>query len=102
MDLQIALLLGQDGIVNGAIYALMALSLVLVFSVTRVIFIPQGEFVAFGALTMASMQLGRVPPTLWLLLALGAAVLLANAVWIIYRVVKGWLNLNDNKPMYAA
>lgn len=32
----------------------------------------------------------------------GIAVLLANAVWIIYRVVKGWLNLNDNKPMYAA
>lgn len=80
MDLQIALLLGQDGIVNGAIYALMALSLVLVFSVTRVIFIPQGEFVAFGALTLASMQLGRVPPTLWLLLALGALVMLVEAV----------------------
>ena len=54
MDLQIALLLGQDGIVNGAIYALMALALVLVFSVTRVIFIPQGELVAFGALSMAA------------------------------------------------
>ena len=80
MDLQIALLLGQDGIVNGAIYALMALSLVLVFSVTRVIFIPQGEFVAFGALTLASMQLGRVPPTLWLLVALGALVLLVELV----------------------
>ena len=49
MDLQIALLLGQDGITNGAIYALLALALVLVFAVTRVIFIPQGEFVAFGA-----------------------------------------------------
>jgi uncharacterized membrane protein len=23
----------------------------------------------------------------------------ANFCWIIYRVVKGWLNLNDNKPM---
>lgn len=80
MDLQIAVLLGQDGIVNGAIYALMALSLVLVFSVTRVIFIPQGEFVAFGALTLAAMQLGRVPPTLWLLLALGALVLLVELV----------------------
>ena len=58
MDLQIALLLAQDGIVNGAIYALMALALVLVFSVTRVIFIPQGEFVAFGALTLAMLQAG--------------------------------------------
>ncbi|MCK9988735.1 MAG: hypothetical protein AzoDbin1_05207, partial [Azoarcus sp.] len=45
MDIQIALLLAQDGITNGAIYALLALALVLVFAVTRVIFIPQGEFV---------------------------------------------------------
>lgn len=73
MDLQIALLLGQDGIVNGAIYALLALALVLVFAVTRVIFIPQGEFVAYGALTLASLQTGNTPGTLWLLLALGVA-----------------------------
>jgi branched-chain amino acid transport system permease protein len=74
MDLQIALLLGPAGIVNGAIYALLALALVLVFAVTRVIFIPQGEFVAFGALTLASFQAGKIPGTLWLLLGLGAAV----------------------------
>lgn len=80
MDSQIALLLGQDGIVNGAVYALMALALVLVFSVTRVIFIPQGEFVAFGALTMALLQAGRTPGTLWLLLALAALTLIVEAV----------------------
>ncbi|MDO8773618.1 MAG: branched-chain amino acid ABC transporter permease [Burkholderiaceae bacterium] len=80
MDLQIALLLAQDGIVNGAVYALMALALVLVFSVTRVIFIPQGEFVAFGALTMAMLQAGRSPGTLWLLLALAALTLLVEAI----------------------
>jgi hypothetical protein len=34
MNLDIALLLAQDGLVNGAIYALLALALVLVFSVT--------------------------------------------------------------------
>jgi branched-chain amino acid transport system permease protein len=79
MDLQIALLLGQDGIVNGAIYALLALALVLVFAVTRVIFIPQGEFVAFGALTLAGFQMGRTPGTLWLLLALGLAVAALDA-----------------------
>jgi branched-subunit amino acid ABC-type transport system permease component len=73
MDLQIFLLLGQDGITNGAIYALLALALVLVFAVTRVIFIPQGEFVAYGALTLASLQAGKVPGTIWLLLALGTA-----------------------------
>ncbi len=44
MDGTILLILVQDGVVNGAIYALLALSLVLVFTVTRVIFIPQGEF----------------------------------------------------------
>lgn len=59
MSTQIALLLGQDGIINGAIYALLALSILLVFSVTRIMFIPQGEFVSFAALTMASFQLGR-------------------------------------------
>ena len=74
MDLQIALLLGQDGITNGAIYALLSLALVLVFAVTRVIFIPQGEFVAFGALTLASFQAGKVPGTLWLLSGAGIAV----------------------------
>ncbi len=80
MDLQIALLLGQDGVVNGAVYGLMALALVLVFSVTRVIFIPQGEFVAFGALSMAMLQAGRLPATLWLLLAL-AVLVLAVELW---------------------
>lgn len=74
MDLQIALILGQDGITNGAIYALLALALVLVFAVTRVIFIPQGEFVAYGALTMAMLQTGTTPSTLWLLVILGLAV----------------------------
>jgi branched-chain amino acid transport system permease protein len=53
---------------------------VLVFSVTRVIFIPQGEFVAFGALTMAMLQAGRNPGTLWLLLALAALTLLVEAI----------------------
>jgi branched-subunit amino acid ABC-type transport system permease component len=76
MDLQIALLLGQDGLTNGAIYALLALALVLVFAVTRVIFIPQGEFVAFGALTLASLQAGKLPGTVWLLLAMGTLIAL--------------------------
>jgi branched-chain amino acid transport system permease protein len=78
MDLQIALLLGQDGITNGAIYALLALALVLVFTVTRVIFIPQGEFVAYGALTLASFQVGKTPGTLWLLLGAGIVVALID------------------------
>ncbi|HEY0856654.1 MAG TPA: branched-chain amino acid ABC transporter permease, partial [Albitalea sp.] len=70
MDFSIASILTLDGLTNGAIYALLALALVLVFAVTRVIFIPQGEFVAYGALTLAMLQLGQVPGTVWLLLAL--------------------------------
>ena len=80
MDLQIGLLLVQDGIVSGAIYALMAMALVLVFSVTRVIFIPQGEFVAYAALAMAALQSGKLPALLWMLLALAAVTLLVEAV----------------------
>jgi branched-chain amino acid transport system permease protein len=77
MDLSIAGILMLDGATNGAIYALLALATVLVFAVTRVIFIPQGEFVAYGALTLALLQMGRVPGTIWLLLVLAvlAAVL---------------------------
>jgi branched-chain amino acid transport system permease protein len=80
VNLDIALLLTQDGLTNGAIYALLALALVLVFAVTRVIFVPQGEFVAYGALTLASLQLGRVPGTAWLLVGAGAVVALLDAV----------------------
>jgi len=25
----------------------------------------------------------------------------ADAIWIIYRVVKGWFDLSDNRPMPA-
>src|SRR5262249_7147992 len=70
MDFSIASILALDGATNGAVYALPALALVLVFAITRVIFIPRGEFVAFGALTLAMLQLGKLRGTVWLLLAL--------------------------------
>jgi len=78
MDSTIALILLQDGIVNGAIYALLGLALVLIFAVTRVIFVAQGEFVAFGALTLAMLVNGQVPGTVWLLVLVGAAVLVVE------------------------
>lgn len=70
MDSSIASILLLDGVTNGAIYALLGLATVLVFTVTRIIFIPQGEFVAYGALTLAMLQTGKVPGTVWLLLCL--------------------------------
>ncbi|MBV9750068.1 MAG: branched-chain amino acid ABC transporter permease [Acetobacteraceae bacterium] len=78
MDASTLLILLQDGIVNGAIYALLALSLVLVFAVTRIIFIPAGEIVAYGALAFAALDQGRLPGCAWLLLGLGAAAFVAG------------------------
>lgn len=37
-----------------------------------------------------------------MVILVGWFVLIANSVWIIYRIVKGWLRLNDNKEMYSA
>jgi uncharacterized membrane protein len=34
-------------------------------------------------------------------LVVGWFILFADLVWFIYRIVKGWLRLNENKPMYA-
>ena len=70
MDATIASILLLDGMTNAAIYALLGLATVLVFSVTRIIFVPQGEFVTYGALTLAIFQTGQVPGTVWLLLLL--------------------------------
>jgi branched-chain amino acid transport system permease protein len=80
MTSEIFVLLGQDGVTNGAIYALLALSLVLVYSVTRIVFVPQGEFVTYGAMTLASIQFGGIPGTLWILCGLSAVVAVLELV----------------------
>src|SRR5580700_1792045 len=80
MDLSIFLILVQDGLTTGAIYALLALSLVLVFTVTRVIFIPQGEFVAYGALTMAALEMGEIPATAAMLVVTGLAAAVTGLI----------------------
>ncbi len=72
----IALWLLQDGIITGAIYALLALALLLVFAVTRIIFVPQGDFISLAGLTLGTLQLGQVPGTIYLLL--GGGVLIAT------------------------
>jgi branched-chain amino acid transport system permease protein len=73
MDETILLALIQDGLTTGAIYVLLAVGLLIVFSITRVIFIPQGDLVSFAALTLASMIGHHIPGTLWLLDFLCAA-----------------------------
>jgi uncharacterized membrane protein len=32
-------------------------------------------------------------------IGIGMLILFAAALWLIYRILKGWLNLNDRKPM---
>jgi branched-chain amino acid transport system permease protein len=80
MDFSIASILTLDGLTNGAIYALLAMATVLLFAVTRVIFIPQGEYVAFGALTLAILQTNQVPGTVWLLLLMAALAAVLEVV----------------------
>lgn len=71
MNLDTVLWLVQDGISNGAIYALLALALLLVFAVTRVIFVPQGEFISYAALSLTMLQAGQLPGTVYLLVGGG-------------------------------
>jgi branched-subunit amino acid ABC-type transport system permease component len=75
LDLFVFLALLQDGITTGAIYLLLAIGLLIVFSVTRVIFVPQGDLLAYGTLTVATLQTGHLPGTLWLLDGVSAAAL---------------------------
>jgi branched-chain amino acid transport system permease protein len=89
MSIEIALALIQDGVTVGAIYALLAVALVLVFNVTRIIFIPQGEFVSYGALTLAALQNGSIPKTIWMLVLLVAAVALRDT-FIFARAGYSW------------
>ncbi|WP_050630947.1 branched-chain amino acid ABC transporter permease [Bradyrhizobium viridifuturi] len=75
MNTDVALILLQDGLVNGAIYTLLATALVLVFSVTRVIFVPQGDLVAFTALTLSAFEAGQRPGTVWIVAFAAAGAL---------------------------
>ena len=85
MTFEIALFLIQDAFATGAIYVLMALGIVLIFNVTRVIFVPYGDFVAYSALTLASFELKRTPGTVWLVLTLAALAFVTEVVSLIHR-----------------
>src|ERR1700745_238427 len=63
MTSDIAAILAVDGIATGALYSLVAIGTVLIFSVTRVIFIPFGDIAAFTALTLAALDAKQFPGT---------------------------------------
>lgn len=52
------LFLVVDGVTNGAVYGLVALSLIVIYTVTRVVNIAQGEYVTLGALSFATALSG--------------------------------------------
>ena len=76
----IPLILFFEGLTNGAIYALMALGIVVLYSVTGVINVAQGEFVMLAALSVASLRAGQVPGTVYLVVA-------GLVLWAVYDVI---------------
>ena len=88
MTWDLAFILVVDGLANGAVYLLAGIGLVLVFSVTRVLFVPFGDVAAFAALTLAAFEAGRLPPTIGLVATLAALAALAEA-WRLLRSGQG-------------
>ncbi|MBD8688542.1 MULTISPECIES: branched-chain amino acid ABC transporter permease [unclassified Rhizobium] len=66
MDFDTASILAVDGLSSGAVYILIAIGTVLIFTVTRVVFIPFGDIAAFSALTLAALESNRQPGTIGL------------------------------------
>jgi branched-chain amino acid transport system permease protein len=95
----IFLWLTQDGVTNGAIYALLSLALLLVFAVTRVIFVPQGEFITFAALSLALLESGRTPGTIYILVFGGLAVAAIEAFGALRE--RAWRRLPRIAALYV-
>lgn len=84
MTAQIAAILTMDGVATGAIYVLMALGFVLIFSVTRIVFVPFGDIAAFTALTLAALETRQFPGTVGLVAVL-ASVATAMELFALLR-----------------
>ncbi len=84
MSWDLVFILLVDGLANGAVYLLAGIGLVLIFSVTRVVFVPFGDVVAFAALTLAAFEAGRLPPTIGLV-ALLAVLATGAEAWRLWR-----------------
>jgi branched-chain amino acid transport system permease protein len=85
MTWDVALILGIDGMANGAVYLLAGLGLVLIFSVTRVVFVPFGDVAAFAALSLAGFEAGKRPATIGLVLSLAVLAVIVEVVSLLKR-----------------
>ena len=98
MSWDVILILLTDGIANGAVYLLAGLGMVLIFSVTRVVYVPFGDVAVFAALSLAAFETGQLPPTIWLVLLLAAIALVCEVIKLvragehrkILHAVLGW------------
>ena len=98
MTPEVALILGIDGLANGAVYLLAGLGLVLIFSVTRGVFVPFGDVAAFAALSLAAFEAGKAPATIGLVATLAVLALAVEVCSLlkrgetgrIPRAVLGW------------
>jgi branched-chain amino acid transport system permease protein len=89
MTWDVALILATDGLANGAVYLLAGLGLVLIFSVTRVVFVPFGDIAAFAALTLAAFETDRLPPTIGLVILLTVLAVLVESLSLARRGESG-------------
>jgi branched-chain amino acid transport system permease protein len=83
MNGEIAAILAMDGIATGAIYVLLAIGFVLIFAVTRVVFVPFGDIAAFTALTLAALENKHLPGTVGLVAALTGLATLIELIAIL-------------------
>ena len=101
MTADIAAILTIDGIATGAVYALVAIGTVLIFTVTRVIFVPFGDIAAFTALTLAALDAKQLPGTVGLVVVLACmacsmevvSLVRAGALRTVPRAILGYLVL---------
>jgi len=91
----IPLILFFEGLTNGAIYALMALGIVVLYSVTGVINVAQGEFVMLSALTVASFREGSVPGTVYIVVA-------GLVLWAFYDAISRLRERRPGRALLAA
>jgi branched-chain amino acid transport system permease protein len=64
---------------------LLAVALVLVFTVTRIVFVPQGDLVSFTALTLAAFETGTTPGTVWIVAGMATIAIVLDLFPIIMR-----------------
>ncbi len=83
MNLDIALILAIDGLASGAIYALIAIGTVLIFTVTRVVYVPFGDIAAFTALTLAALESRKLPGTAGLVIVLACIATVLELITLV-------------------